>query len=451
VRWWIGVVLAAVALLVGGCGDDDPTERTEPEHRGCPDGAVRMAFSTPAGEEGGDLMALRADGEVVRLTDDGGSYGPAVSPDGAHVAFSSVGHDGSVSDMTGPDGLGIDVIDADGTGRRRLVDSAEDQAATAPAWSPDGRTIAFVHRPGHQAPTEIWSVPVDGSTDARRLVTSKPMLGDADPAWSPDGERIAIVRGGVTVMVAAADGSDAQPVHVQPDGLHSISWSPDGTRLAAAVGDTTETGGRVALVDLATGSVTTVSHHVRAPWWSASGRLYGFAVPPAVVDPTGSWRVAELEVDEGSGEARGRAVVEADGIGYLYGDAGVSTPACDAGDGALTSADDVPETLLVQHPVTAEGVTVLTRDQAEALIDTVLEPDLPDGTPIRSRLVHLDQPVAALEETPVGDLVWIVGTPSDPPDESSYAFEATSGRFLAGVPEPDRPPWSDRPDLAPPP
>src|SRR5687767_12531290 len=54
-----------------------------------------------------------------------------------------------------------------------------------PAWSPDGRTLAFESRVGGDA--DIWLLDLDGGT-SRPLTT---MPGDeTHPAWSPDGTRI---------------------------------------------------------------------------------------------------------------------------------------------------------------------------------------------------------------------------------------------------------------------
>src|SRR4029077_15087681 len=71
-----------------------------------------------------------------------------------------------------------------------------------PAWSQDGRRLAFQSDPladiaptayGANTPSTIWTVARDGS-DLRRLTDSAhPLGGHASPAWSPDGRRIAFV------------------------------------------------------------------------------------------------------------------------------------------------------------------------------------------------------------------------------------------------------------------
>jgi Tol biopolymer transport system component len=53
-----------------------------------------------------------------------------------------------------------------------------------PAWSPDGRWIAFSMR------GDIWKVPAEGGTAI--ALTSGPGVYHFEPAWSPDGTRIAL-------------------------------------------------------------------------------------------------------------------------------------------------------------------------------------------------------------------------------------------------------------------
>lgn len=78
----------------------------------------------------------------------------------------------------GPD---VWTIRADGTGARRLL-----SRATAPAWSPDGKLIAFVSdRSGDE---ELYVARADG-TGIRRVTRSPGH--DLSPAWSTDGKRLA--------------------------------------------------------------------------------------------------------------------------------------------------------------------------------------------------------------------------------------------------------------------
>ena len=76
---------------------------------------------------------------------------------------------------------------------------------SAPAWSPDGRKIAFTsERDGN---SEVYVMNANGS--GQRNLTRDPAY-DADPTWSPDGRKIAFVSnrdGSYQVYDMNADGS----------------------------------------------------------------------------------------------------------------------------------------------------------------------------------------------------------------------------------------------------
>jgi hypothetical protein len=78
-------------------------------------------------------------------------------------------------------GCDIYVINADGTGLRRLTDGME------PAWSPDGKKVAFGR---WRDPRGIYVIDEDGSNET--LVFG--WVAAKGPAWSPDGSRIAFTR-----------------------------------------------------------------------------------------------------------------------------------------------------------------------------------------------------------------------------------------------------------------
>ena len=82
---------------------------------------------------------------------------------------------------------------------------------------------------------DIFSVEPDGSR-VRRIV-SRPAL-EHMPAWSPDGRRIAFLSFDRRIVVVDADGSGRRVLYRLPrvfEGITGLSWSPDGSRIAFAI------------------------------------------------------------------------------------------------------------------------------------------------------------------------------------------------------------------------
>jgi Tol biopolymer transport system component len=121
--------------------------------------------------------------------------------------------------------VGVYVMNADGTGERRLA-----RYGTSPRWSPDGRSIAFV-RPATFGGFnyDIYVVHAEGG--AARNLTPTPVY-ENDPAWSPDGRRIAFVGGGKDIWLMNADGSGKRRLTSGAARDRTPSWSPDGRTIA---------------------------------------------------------------------------------------------------------------------------------------------------------------------------------------------------------------------------
>jgi Tol biopolymer transport system component len=128
-------------------------------------------------------------------------------------------------------GRGIALVDP-ATGHRSLIPRTE--SATALAWSPDGRTLAFV-LPGTFVGADVYTVGRDGS--GLRLV-AKNAYG---PSWSPNGKRLLIARDtgdfGVDLDTIRPDGGGLRRLSHQRDGVFSPTWSPAGRRIAFLGGD----------------------------------------------------------------------------------------------------------------------------------------------------------------------------------------------------------------------
>lgn len=450
-----GALSVALAVVMStSCGSQSRTTRTaSPRCRTT--GDLRLVYTGAAGEGGGDVFGLTGDGHVRRLTSDGGSFDPAFSPDGERIVFSSIGKDGSANGDTGISGLDLYVMADDGSARHRLLDGDEDGM---PAWSPDGKEIAFV-RGVDSDHSRVLVVGADSPAATRALSAPGAGAYDSDPAWSPDGASIVFVRtipgkdprspGQYRLIVVDADGSNARTVLERDVPLASPSWNPDADEIAFTLGPVGEQSGSLGVVDLDDGAVQVVPGPVRAPQWSMNGRLYGYARNPAVDDFSGGWRVAEFEATDRD-VSKGRTVSRIDPIGYLYGPVGVDVPRCDgAASAALTSEADIPDSLTVADPVTAKHTVVMTRKE-------FLESDeFPDGgAEPETKLVHK----AALDEVlelsrlsmGSGDLVWVAAYLHDGYGGAAVLADARTGNFLGsggmGMTEEQ---WAALDDLAP--
>ena len=94
---------------------------------------------------------------------------PAWSPDGRRIAY--VNRDA---------GSQIHIMNADGTDDRRLSEGSVCQ--TGPTWSPDGTRIAFR---SCSAPVGLYIVGVDGGEPIPILGATRPEPSGAEPDWSP--------------------------------------------------------------------------------------------------------------------------------------------------------------------------------------------------------------------------------------------------------------------------
>ena len=115
--------------------------------------------------------------------------------------------------------------------RMRIADLIDLAVPSQPVLSADGGRIAYVLRTldadRDRAVDQLWLVGTTGG--APRRLTSGPA--DTAPAWSPDGRRLAFLRDG-QVAVLDPDGGEPEQLTELPLGAGAPHWSPDGRRLA---------------------------------------------------------------------------------------------------------------------------------------------------------------------------------------------------------------------------
>lgn len=159
-------------------------------------------------KDSGNLWLTEFESEKGKVVtrDIGLQYDPAFSPDGREIAYiSSYGY------RTGE----IYIIDSDGKNKRKLTKN--NAIELLPAFSPHSKTLAYVS--DVTGDYEIWLMDTDGG-NRRRLTDSKGI--DTRPCWSPDGKKIMFVSnrsGSLQLWIMNSNGSDAQQLTTGPSSM----------------------------------------------------------------------------------------------------------------------------------------------------------------------------------------------------------------------------------------
>lgn len=144
----------------------------------------------------------------------GNHLSPSFSPDGNQIVFAF--------------NFNIEVMDADGSHRRALTDGETD---SHPAWSPDGKTIAFISDRSSEK-KQIHLMDADGSN-----VRALGIHDVIEVSWSPDSKRLLYTTEvtearGRRVNLVNADGTNQRLLIAEEVGTWSGAWSPDGRTIA---------------------------------------------------------------------------------------------------------------------------------------------------------------------------------------------------------------------------
>jgi dipeptidyl aminopeptidase/acylaminoacyl peptidase len=265
---------------------------------------------------------------------------PRIAPDGRRVLY-NVSEAGKWKDNKRATSIWI--VDADGSNGRRFLSHEKDRA---PAWSPDGRYVAFLasrdadpKKDGDDSIADVWIIPADGG-EAARLTDHKSKVRAFE--WTRDSASIVFLAERVkTEAQKAAEkaGDDAIFVDEGPNGqeradftelwrvavadrreqaitrddallIDSFRVSPDARKIAMIFRREHTRNGQnrseIAVVDVATGKFQAITHN-SAPeqnvQWSPEGKVLSYLAPS-----DRSWELAEDKLwvvpAEGGGEPR---------------------------------------------------------------------------------------------------------------------------------------------------
>ena len=199
---------------------------------------------------------------IVRISAEETGWGtasPRWSPDGRRVLY--VAHSGDESEFH--------VVSATGEKLMRMPVPTHITSVAGVSWAPDGTAISFGGRT--EKPEVSFNIYV------MQLSGEEPLLGRIaenalQPAWSPDGRFLAFTTyrdGNLEVYLADGDGRNLRNLSRHDGHDARPVWSPDGDRLAF---ESDRFGNiEICIVETATGEVVNVTGHPRKdgePAWS---------------------------------------------------------------------------------------------------------------------------------------------------------------------------------------
>lgn len=220
---------------------------------------------------------------------------PAISPDGAWIAYSvrtvNVEEDKPVYDLWR--------VSWDGRRREQLT-FTDKSSEWQPEWSPDGRWLAFLSdRNDERERTQVWVMPRDGG-EARRVAELPE--GVQDFAWAPDSGRLVVVA-----IDRKSDHDDAKPA--PPIVIDRYQFKADTEGLLTARRK------HLYIVDVASGrpeQITSGQHDEQLPAWSPDGKWIAFTTKRGA-DPDRHMNSDVYVIEAKSGGAE-RQITTFDGI-----------------------------------------------------------------------------------------------------------------------------------------
>lgn len=235
-------------------------------HAGAVRNGRRILFSAYGEDTPYHVFTVRLDGTgFTKLSRRGGGFDPAWSSDGRRIAYVQAGE-------------GIVVTSRDG-GHRRVVT----KRGSEPQWSPGDRHLLFTRWCciEVQRSSGIFVARPDG-TRIRRIAHARSRRRVSMASWSPDGRLVSFVRTPARcsltrcvrdkLYLVGRRGGE-KTLLFRRDGIHSYDWSPDGSRIVVSCRC-----GRAQddlyVIDVRSGEATRITDtpgYEAEPDWSPSG------------------------------------------------------------------------------------------------------------------------------------------------------------------------------------
>jgi Tol biopolymer transport system component/DNA-binding winged helix-turn-helix (wHTH) protein len=251
--WWAGAA-ALLLLLIGGAAwlrfVDHSSEAATATLRMTPmtgygwEGApsfspdgnqVTFGWNGPRQDNEDIYVKLIGTASLLRLTTSAAAdWNPAWSPDGRFIAF--------LRSLEGGKTLVI-LVPALGGPERKLAEiclTGAESIQRSLTWSPDSKQIIVVSRRVREEPTGLFLLSVETGEKRSLISPAAKSIGDRDPAFSPDGRTLAFIRSpsyGIGDLYLLALSEDfmpsGEPKRLTFDNRDVIgpAWTPDGREI----------------------------------------------------------------------------------------------------------------------------------------------------------------------------------------------------------------------------